>query len=158
MNFFGCRPKCKKFRTFPVSDRMRSSFRPRCAALFRSRGPAWRSADQVQIFSTSLRLQVRTWFSRSGSVRSLRPFRSLLSYTPLLPVLAVHAMMIMPQLPTPEPYNPLLSSASPRSVVPSCWPAQSPPASSACARASVRASFRPALADLHAQRSGTLPL
>lgn len=106
----------------------------RWGALFKRRGPAWRSADQVQIFSTSLRLQVRIWLYRSGSVRSLRTFRPFLSYTPFAPELAVHAMMIMPQLPTPGSCNPLLSSTSPRLVAPSCWPAQSSPASSACAR------------------------
>lgn len=116
-------------------DRVQSSIRPLCAAFSSSAG---RYGDQQTGSKSTLRghshsLKGSNWFSRSRSIRSFAHS----SHRLLTPPVCRHQtspcdVSITPQPFVPGPENPLVSSARPIFAAPSCLPAQSQPASSAC--------------------------
>ena len=144
--FCGCRPLCKKLSTLLACDRVRSSVRPRCAALSEAAG---RYGDlrigSKKSVMRALGSQPGTGFPNPDLFdRCAHPGRRLLT-PPLAPTPGDYDMTFMSPPPAPDLCNPQSSSASPRSVAPSCLPAQSRPTSSACALTSLRATTPPRL-------------
>ena len=138
--FCGCRPKCKKFLTSQVCDRVRTSVRPLFAAFSEAAG---RDGDQRIRSKSNLRAlcsqrltgfpdpDLFDHFAHSCHRLLTRPWhRSSQIY-----------MNIMPNLQVPDLCNPRVSSASPRFGAPFCWPERSRPASWACAPTCVTASY-----------------
>ena len=136
----GCRPLSKRFLTSWPSDRVRSCVRPLFAAVPRAAG---RYGDLRIRSKSSVRAVMpgsTNWFSCFRSVRSLRPFRSLPSHPPCCRCQSFCCCMwIMRPRPTSDLDNLSVSSTSPRSRVPSCWPKRSPRASSVFAPTNVPA-------------------
>jgi len=79
----------RSFLILLVRDRVRSSFRPRCAALSEAAGRYGDQRIRSKSVDRARRHVARGWFSRSRSVRSLRPFRSSTSHTPSAPAMII---------------------------------------------------------------------
>jgi transposase len=82
-NFCGCRPWCKKFLTVSACDRVRTSVRPQCATCPEAAGRDGNQRIGSKSTSRAFKLVFQHWFSQSGSVRSLCPFKSWSSHTSL---------------------------------------------------------------------------
>ncbi len=150
MDFFGCRPLCKRLLTLLACDRVRTSFRPRYAALPEAAG---RYGDQRIGSKSTMRASRSHPFSGFPAPdlfdRCAHSGRRLLTL-PLAPPLVGHDTLVMPS-PATDPGNPRSSSASPRSAGPSCWQARSRRAFSASRAASARPSSRSTPCDGRAQ-------
>lgn len=128
VGFCGCRPRCKMSLTLCACDR-RAVF---CKAFRRGvSDAAGRYGDLRTGSKSGVRVSMliaSCWFSRSGSIRSFRPFGSPpFSHLFHRSQVILRCMSLMQARPAPELDNPHSVSAWPRSRVPSCWRERPPP-------------------------------